>query len=190
MATAEFDLDGRMVSVTGCSGDLIGQASEELIGQFTMAASMRRSTIASAGTQRRDPLLGRFAADYARGGKCSDPCHLHAHHQRGGDPLSGVIKLAHDITPAARAAREQQSQLFDIVVAAHQSFLLVICNLGLRLRHCPSRAWLLSVSQSAYGFHCTIQYEEEPSQFHILRSTSPGISHHAWYEQQRQSRGV
>jgi methyl-accepting chemotaxis protein len=56
-----------------------------------------------------------------------------------------------------QAAVEQQSQLFDIVVAAHQSFLLDR-NLGSACDTVFER--LLSVSESSYGFIGIIQYED------------------------------
>ena len=88
--------------------------------------------------------------------------------------LLGVVKLAHDITSAVMAKQrvEQQSQLFDIVVAAHQSFLLDR-NLGSACDTVFER--LLSVSESSYGFIGIIQYEDGcPSLYVPPSPMSPG----------------
>ncbi len=104
--------------------------------------------------------------------------------------LLGVVKLAHDITSAVMAKQrvEQQSQLFDIVVAAHQSFLLDR-NLGSACDTVFER--LLSVSESSYGFIGIIQYEDGRPSLYVpsISNVSWDEATHAWYEQQRQSRG-
>ena len=102
---------------------------------------------------------------------------------------AGVVKLAHDITSAVMAKQrvEQQSQLFDIVVAAHQSFLLDR-NLGSACDTVFER--LLSVSESSYGFIGIIQYEDGCPSLYVpsISNVSWDEATHAWYEQQRQSR--
>jgi methyl-accepting chemotaxis protein len=72
------------------------------------------------------------------------------------------------------------------VVAAHQSFLLDR-NLGSACDTVFER--LLSVSESSYGFIGIIQYEAVPVSIPSISNVSWDQATHAWYEQQRQSRG-
>ena len=121
----EFDLDGRMVSVNPCFATcwaipeaLVGQSHLMLLPpdlQAGMISSGRRYWVARS-SRGSFAGSGKVAAPLA-------PCHLHARDRRGRHP-AGVVKLAHDITSAVMAKQrvEQQSQLFDIVVARTRVF--------------------------------------------------------------------
>ncbi|MGY3977456.1 PAS domain-containing protein [Aeromonas mytilicola] len=174
---AEFDLDGRMVSVNGLFCDLLGYASEELIGQSHLLLlppeQQEEHDSFWQGVLSGEIRSGSFRRTMRGGGSVW----IHATYMpitNEAGTLLGVIKLAHDITPEVLAEQrvEQQSQLFDIVVAAHQSFLLDR-NLGSACDTVFER--LLSVSQSAYGFIGIIQYEEERPSLYI-----PSISNISW----------
>ncbi|MDX7901582.1 sensor domain-containing diguanylate cyclase [Aeromonas media] len=189
----EFDLDGRMVSVNGLFCDLLGYGSEEMIGQshllFLPPEQQEKHDSFWRGVLSGEIRSGEFRRIMRGGGSVW----IHATYMPVTDEagtLLGVIKLAHDITSEVLAKQrvEQQSQLFDIVVAAHQSFLLDR-NLGSACDTVFER--LLSVSQSAYGFIGIIQYEEDRPSLYIpsISNISWDEATHAWYEQQRQSRG-
>ena len=190
---AEFDLDGRMVSVNGLFCDLLGYASEELIGQSHLLLlppeQQEEHDSFWQGVLSGEIRSGSFRRIMRGGGSVW----IHATYMpitNEAGTLLGVIKLAHDITPEVLAEQrvEQQSQLFDIVVAAHQSFLLDR-NLGSACDTVFER--LLSVSESSYGFIGIIQYEDGRPSLYVpsISNVSWDEATHAWYEQQRQNRG-
>lgn len=189
----EFCPDGLMVSVNSLFCDILGYAPEELIGQphLLLLPPEQQGEYDSfwQGVLSGEIHSGSFRRIMGGGG-C---VWIHATYMPITDEagmLLGVIKLAHDITSEVMAKQrvEQQSQLFDIVVAAHQSFLLDR-NLGSACDTVFER--LLSVSQSAYGFIGIVQYEDGHPSLYIpsISNISWDQATHAWYEQQRQNRG-
>lgn len=189
----EFDLDGRMVSVNLLFCRMFGYAPDALVGQSHLLL-LPPELHAEYGRFWQGVLKGEIhSGSFRRIMRGGGSVWIHATYMpitNEAGTLLGVIKLAHDITPEVLAEQrvEQQSQLFDIVVAAHQSFLLDR-NLGSACDTVFER--LLSVSQSAYGFIGIIQYEEERPSLYIpsISNISWDQTTHAWYEQQRQSRG-
>jgi len=190
---AEFDLDGRMVSVNPLFCNILGYGAEELIGQPHLLL-LPPDLHAGHGLFWQRVLCGEIhSGEFRRVRRCGDTLWIHATYMPITDEAGtvlGVVKLAHDITSEVMAKQrvEQQSQLFDIVVAAHQSFLLDR-NLGSACDTVFER--LLSVSQSTYGFIGIVQYEEGQLSLYVpsISNISWDEATHAWYEQQRQNRG-
>ncbi|MBP8079192.1 MAG: PAS domain S-box protein, partial [Aeromonas sp.] len=189
----EFDLDGRMVSVNPLFCDMLGYPPEALVGQSHLML-LPPDLQAEHELFWQRVLGGEIqSGEFRRVRQGGNPLWLHATYMPVTDEagiLLGVVKLAHDITSAVMAKQrvEQQSQLFDIVVAAHQSFLLDR-NLGSACDTVFER--LLSVSESSYGFIGIIQYEDGRPSLYVpsISNVSWDEATHAWYEQQRQSRG-
>lgn len=189
----EFDLDGRMVSVNPLFCDMLGYPPEALVGQSHLML-LPPDLQAEHDLFWQRVLGGEIqSGEFRRVRQGGSPLWLHATYMPVSDEagtLLGVVKLAHDITSAVMAKQrvEQQSQLFDIVVAAHQSFLLDR-NLGSACDTVFER--LLSVSESSYGFIGIIQYEDGRPSLYVpsISNVSWDEATHAWYEQQRQSRG-
>ena len=189
----EFDLDGRMVSVNLLFCRMFGYAPDALVGQSHLLL-LPPELHAEYGRFWQGVLKGEIhSGEFRRVMHDGGTLWIHATYmpitdEAGG--LLGVIKLAHDITSEVLAKQrvEQQSQLFDIVVAAHQSFLLDR-NLASACDTVFER--LLSVSQSTYGFIGIVQYEEGLPSLYIpsISNVSWDEATHAWYEQQRQNRG-
>ncbi|MGB6188271.1 MAG: diguanylate cyclase [Aeromonas molluscorum] len=189
----EFDLNGCMVSVNPRLCAILGYNPEELIGQ-PHSLLLPPEQQGEHDSFWQGVLCGEIYA-----GKCrrimrsGRSVWLHATYMPISDEvgsLLGVIKLAHDITSEVLAEQrvELQSQLFDIIVVAHQSFLLDR-NLASACDTVFER--LLSVSQSDYGFIGIVQCEEERLSLYVpsISNVSWNEATHAWYEQQRQDRG-
>ena len=189
----EFDLDGRMVSVNLLFCSMFGYAPDALVGQSHLLL-LPPELHAEYGRFWQGVLKGEIhSGEFRRVMHDGGTLWIHATYMPITDEagaLLGVIKLAHDITSEVLAKQrvEQQSQLFDIVVAAHQSFLLDR-NLASACDTVFER--LLSVSQSTYGFIGIVQYEEGLPSLYIpsISNVSWDEATHAWYEQQRQNRG-
>lgn len=189
----EFDLDGRMVSVNLLFCRMFGYAPDALVGQSHLLL-LPPELHAEYGRFWQGVLKGEIhSGEFRRVMHDGGTLWIHATYMPITDEagaLLGVIKLAHDITSEVLAKQrvEQQSQLFDIVVAAHQSFLLDR-NLASACDTVFER--LLSVSQSTYGFIGIVQYEEGLPSLYIpsISNVSWDEATHAWYEQQRQNRG-
>lgn len=189
----EFDLGGRMVSANPLFCTILGYSLQELIGQS------HRLLIPSEQQEGHEAFWrGVLSGDihsgaFRRRARDGSSLWIHATYtpitDEAGTPL-GVIKLVHDITQEvlARQRVDLQSQMFDIIVAAHQSFLLDR-NLGSACDTIFER--LLSVSMSAYGFIGIVQHEEGQPSLYVpsISNLSWDEATHAWYEQQRQSRG-
>ena len=175
----EFDLDGRMVSVNPLFCDMLGYPPEALVGQSHLML-LPPDLQAEHELFWQRVLGGEIqSGEFRRVRQGGNPLWLHATYMPVTDEagiLLGVVKLAHDITSAVMAKQrvEQQSQLFDIVVAAHQSFLLDR-NLGSACDTVFER--LLSVSESSYGFIGIIQYEDGRPSLYV-----PSISNVSWDE--------
>lgn len=189
----EFDLGGRIMSVNPLFCAILGYAPEELIGQSHLMLLPPELHGEHEGFWQ-GVLSGEIhSGAFRRVVRGGGTVWIHATYTPITDEegaLLGVIKLAHDITPEVLAEQrvEQQSQLFDIIVAAHQGFLLDR-NLASACDTVFER--LLSVSQSAYGFIGIVQYEEEKLSLYVpsISNVSWDEATHAWYEQQRQRRG-
>lgn len=189
----EFDLTGRIISVNALFCTILDYQPEALIGQSHLLL-LPPEQHGEHEHFWQGVLCGKIHTGafhrIARGGRS---VWIHATYTPITDEagaLLGVIKLAHDITPEVLAEQrvEQQSQLFDIIVAAHQGFLLDR-NLASACDTVFER--LLSVSQSAYGFIGIVQYEDGQPSLYVpsISNLSWDEATHAWYEQQRQSRG-
>lgn len=189
----EFDLDGRMVSANPLFCAILGYSLKELIGQshrlLVPAELQEGHEVFWQGVLGGEIHGGAFRRVLRDGSSLW----IHATYtpitDERGTPL-GVIKLIHDITQEVLAEQRValQSQMFDIIVAAHQSFLLDR-NLGSACDTIFER--LLSVSMSAYGFIGIVQHEEGQPSLYVpsISNLSWDEATHAWYEQQRQSRG-
>ncbi|MGL6254489.1 PAS domain-containing protein [Aeromonas caviae] len=189
----EFDHDARIVSVNPLFCDMLGYEPEALIGQSHLMLLPVELHVEHPffwqGVLNGEIHSGEFRRITRDGGTLW----IHATYMPitdGTGTLLGVIKLAHDITSGVLAKQrvELQSRLFDIVVAAHQSFLLDR-NLASACDTVFER--LLSVSQSSYGFIGILQYEEGNPSLYVpsISNVSWDEQTHAWYEQQRQNRG-
>lgn len=189
----EFDLDARIVSVNPLFCDMLGYEAEALIGQSHLMLLPADLHVGHAFFWQR-VLNGEIhSGEFRRITRDGGTLWIHATYMPITDEegsLLGVIKLAHDITSGVLAKQrvELQSRLFDIVVAAHQSFLLDR-NLASACDTVFER--LLSVSQSSYGFIGILQYEEGSPSLYVpsISNVSWDEQTHAWYEQQRQNRG-
>ncbi|QXB56515.1 MULTISPECIES: diguanylate cyclase [Aeromonas] len=189
----EFDLDAHIVSVNPLFCNMLGYEPEALVGQSHLLLLPREQHVEHALFWQR-VLNGEIhSGEFRRITREGGTLWIHATYMPITDEkgtLLGVIKLAHDITSGVLAKQrvELQSRLFDIVVAAHQSFLLDR-NLASACDTVFER--LLSVSQSTYGFIGILQYEEGNPSLYVpsISNVSWDEQTHAWYEQQRQNRG-
>ncbi|MGL5812908.1 MAG: sensor domain-containing diguanylate cyclase [Aeromonas sp.] len=189
----EFDLAGRMVAANPLFCSILGYSLQDLLGQshrLLVPPELQEGHAAFWQGVLSGEIHGGAFRRVLRDGS---NLWIHATYtpitDETGTPL-GVIKLIHDITQEVLAEQrvELQSQMFDIIVAAHQSFLLDR-NLGSACDTIFER--LLSVSQSAYGFIGIVQHEEGQPSLYVpsISNLSWDEATHAWYEQQRQSRG-
>ncbi|MFM4963395.1 diguanylate cyclase [Aeromonas bivalvium] len=189
----EFDLQGHMVAVNPSFCALLGYAPEDLIGQshrllFPPEQQGEHDGFWQ-GVLGGEIHSGSFRR-IVRGGGSVWLQAVYTPIRDEAGTLLGVLKLAHDITPEVQAELrvKQQSQLFDIIVAAHQGFLLDR-NLATACDTVFER--LLSVSESDYGFIGITRFEEGRLCLYVpsISNVSWDERTHAWYEQQRQERG-
>ncbi len=189
----ELDLAGRIVTVNALFCTIFGYSPEALIGQPYLQLLSPESQ-AEHGAFWQGVLSGEIhAGKFQRLALGGDKIWIQATYtpiiDESGAPL-GVIKLVHDITTEVLATQrvEQQSQLFDIIVAAHQSFLLDR-DLSSACEAVFER--LLSLTQSAYGFIGIVQYADGQPTLYVpsISNLSWDEATHAWYEQQRQTLG-